>query len=57
MTYEWEELSFLGKWKKVRGAEPPRIVNGRIKTAEGQGPKVRNARAIHERPPLERKDA
>ncbi len=42
MTYQWEELSFLGKWKKVRGNEPPRVVNGRIKTAEGQGPKVRN---------------
>lgn len=44
MKYQWEELSPLGKWHVVRGDEPPRVVNGCIKTAEGQGPKVKDVR-------------
>jgi len=42
MTYQWQELSPLGKWYTVKAPEPPVLKNGRIKRAEGQGPKVRN---------------
>ena len=42
MPYTYEQMSPLGKWITVKTAEAPIIVNGRIKTAEGQGPRVRN---------------
>jgi hypothetical protein len=35
-------MSLLGKWSKVTAADPPMVKNGRIKTAEGQGARVRN---------------
>lgn len=37
-------MSPLGNWITVTSAEAPVIVNGRIKKAEGQGPRVRNVR-------------
>jgi hypothetical protein len=45
-TYEWEEMSMLGKWSKVTGPEPPVTHKGRLKTAEGQGARVRGVRKI-----------
>lgn len=44
MTYTYEQMSPLGNWITVTSAEAPVIVNGRIKKAEGQGPRVRNVR-------------
>jgi hypothetical protein len=41
MKYQWEQLSPLGKWCVVKSDEPPVIKNGRLRRAEGQGPKVR----------------
>jgi len=46
MKYQWEELSALGKWCVVQANEPPIVSKGRIKTPEGQGPKVRNVRPL-----------
>lgn len=46
MPYTYEQMSPLGKWITVKTAEAPIVVNGRIKTAEGQGPKVRNVRSV-----------
>lgn len=46
MKYQWEELSTLGKWCVVQANEPPVVSKGRIKTPEGQGPKVRNIRLL-----------
>jgi hypothetical protein len=48
MPYTYEQMSPLGKWITVKTAEAPIIVNGRIKTAEGQGPRVRNVRFVEE---------
>lgn len=42
MTYQWEQMSPLGNWHVVKAPEPPVVKNGRIKTAEGQGPRIRN---------------
>ena len=42
MKYQWEQLSPLGKWCVVKSDEPPIIKNGRLRRAEGQGPKVRD---------------
>lgn len=39
-------MSLLGKWSKVTAADPPMVKNGRIKTAEGQGARVRGVRII-----------
>jgi len=44
MPYTYEQMSPLGKWITVKTAEAPVVVNGRVKTAEGQGPRVRNVR-------------
>ena len=38
----WEQMSVLGTWSKVKSPDPPMVKNGRIRTAEGQGPRVRN---------------
>ena len=46
MKYQWEELSHLGRWKTVQGDKPPILRGDRIKTAEGQGPRVRNVRLL-----------
>lgn len=48
MTYTYEQMSPLGKWITVTADEPPIIVNGRVKKAEGQGPRVRNVRQLSE---------
>lgn len=39
-------MSLLGKWSKVTAADPPMVKNGRIKTAEGQGARVRNVKPL-----------
>ena len=46
MTYTYEQMSPLGKWITVTADEPPMVVNGRIKKAEGQGPRVRGVRLV-----------
>lgn len=46
MSYTYEQLSPLGKWITVTTDEPPLVVNGRVKKAEGQGPKVRGVRQL-----------
>ena len=47
-VWQWEEMSLLGKWSKVTAADPPMVKNGRIKTAEGQGARVRNVRLLEQ---------
>jgi len=49
MPYTYEQMSPLGKWITVKTAEAPIIVNGRIKTAEGQGPRVRGITYISDK--------
>jgi hypothetical protein len=44
--WQWEEMSLLGKWSKVTAADPPMVKNGRIKTAEGQGARVRGVKPL-----------
>jgi len=46
MKYQWEELGYLGKWYVVQSNQPPILRGDRIKTAEGQGPRVRNVRLL-----------
>lgn len=48
MKYSYEQMNPLGRWCKVVTENPPIIANGRIKTAEGQGPKVRNVSLVEE---------
>jgi hypothetical protein len=46
MNWRYEQLGFLGKWSIIETDEPPIVVNGRLKMAEGQGPKVRNVSKV-----------
>lgn len=48
MKYTYEQMNPLGRWCKVTTENPPIIANGRIKTAEGQGPRVRNVSLVEE---------
>jgi len=42
MPYTYEQMTPFGTWMTVTADEAPDVRNGRIKTAEGQGPRVRN---------------
>lgn len=39
-------MSLLGVWSRVTAPEPPMVKNGRIKTAEGQGARVRGVKPL-----------
>lgn len=46
MKWTYEQLNPLGVWQKVETDEPPIVMNGRLKLAEDQGPKVRNVSLV-----------
>ena len=46
MRYRYEQLGYLGKWHVIETDEPPIVVNGRLKMAEGQGPRVRTVSLV-----------
>jgi hypothetical protein len=46
MKWTYEQLGYLGKWHTIETDEPPIVVNGRLKLAEGQGPRVRNVSSV-----------
>lgn len=46
MPYTYEQMTPFGTWMTVTADEAPDVRNGRIRKADGQGPRVRNVRFI-----------
>jgi len=46
MSVYYEQMNTLGKWTPIIAAEAPTIKDGRIKFAEGFGPRIRNLMQI-----------
>ena len=46
MPYTYEQMTPFGYWMTVTSDEAPDVRNGRIKKAEGQGPRVRDVRYL-----------
>lgn len=44
--YQWQQMTPFGTWTTVTAPEPPDVRDGRIRRAEGQGPRVKDVRPV-----------